>query len=211
MGGEGRVAQEVIAILGGGSVGSHLGTRFKAAGLDVRFGVRSPEKPAARAIAAITVPAAVEGATVVFLAVPAAAAVEAARSLGLHPGAVLVDCTNPIRWDHGPVWNPPPEGSVTAALSAVLPQVPVVKGFNHFGAEIHENPQLPDGPADALFAGDDVPAKARVMALAEQIGFKASDAGPLRNAALLENLTVLWIQLATTGVGRQFAFRVDRR
>ena len=49
------------------------------------------------------------------------------------------------------------------------------------------------------------------MALAEQIGFKASDVGPLRNAALLENLTVLWIQLATTGVGRQFAFRIDRR
>jgi hypothetical protein len=28
---------------------------------------------------------------------------------------------------------------------------------------------------------------------------------------VLENLTVLWIQLAMTGVGRNYAFRVDGR
>jgi predicted dinucleotide-binding enzyme len=205
------VAQDVIAIIGGGKIGSHLGARFKTVGFEVRFGVRNPDKPDARALGATSVPAAVQGATVVVLAVPADAAVDAARALGPLPGAILVDCANPVRWDNGPVWNPPREGSVTAALAAAVPHVPVVKGFNHFGVEIHENPRLPDGPADAFFAGDDAVAKAKVMALAEQIGFKASDAGPLRNAALLENLTVLWIQLATTGVGRQFAFRVDRR
>lgn len=205
------MGHDVIAIIGGGKVGSHLGARFKAAGIDTRFGVRDPDKPDARAIGARSVAAALKGATVVLLAVPAGAAVEAARGVGALPGAVLVDCTNPIRWDKGPVWDPPAEGSITAALAKALPQIPVVKGFNHFGAEIHENPTLPDGPADAFFAGDDAAAKAKVMALAERIGFTPSDVGPLRNAALLENLTVLWIQLATTGVGRQFAFRIDRR
>ena len=101
------VAPDVIAIIGGGKIGSHLGARFRAAGLDVRFGVRNPDKPEARAIGATAVPAAVTGATVVVLAVPAEAAVEAARGLGPLAGAILVDCTNPIRWDHGPVWNPP--------------------------------------------------------------------------------------------------------
>lgn len=155
---------------------------------------------------------AVVGASVLLLTVPADAAVDTARGLGpLGAGTVVVDCTNPIRWVGGPVWNPPREGSVASALAAALPGVAVVKGFNHFGAEIHADPHLAGGPADAFFAGDDVAAKKRIMALAERIGFRAFDAGPLRNAAVLENLTVLWIQLATTGVGRNYAFRVDER
>ena len=59
---------------------------------------------------------------------------------------------------------------------------------------------------------DDAAAKGQVIALAEAMGFKARDAGPLRNAAVLENLCVLWIQLATVGgAGRQIALRVEGR
>ena len=204
------MAPEVVAIIGAGNVGGHLGARFRAAGVEVKFGVRNPDKPEFKTVRAMPVLAAASGASVVLLTVPANAAVDAARALGPLRNAILVDCTNPVRWDGGPVWNPPREGSIAAALAAALPAVAVVKGFNHFGAEIHENPRMTGGPADALFAGDDKVAKSRVMALAEQIGFRAFDAGPLRNAAALENLTVLWIQLAG-GIGRQFAFRVDRR
>jgi NADPH-dependent F420 reductase len=206
------VAQEVVAIIGAGNIGSALGARLAKTGDVVRFGVRDVAKAAASGIKGTSVRDAVVGAGVVLLTVPADAAVETARGLGpLGAGTVVVDCTNPLRFAGGPVWNPPREGSVAAALSAALPGVAVVKGFNHFGAEIHADPQLAGGPADAYFAGDDVAAKKRVMALAERIGFRAMDAGPLRNAAVLENLTVLWIQLAMTGVGRNFAFRVDGR
>ena len=56
-------------------------------------------------------------------------------------------------------------------------------------------------------AGDDASAKATVLALARDMGFTPRDAGPLRNAAVLENLAVLWIHLATqSGMGRQFYF-----
>lgn len=186
--------------------------RLAEAGYAVRLGVRDPAKAAAKGVTAMSVTDAVAGAHVVLLTVPADAAVDTARGLGpLVAGTAVVDCTNPLRFAGGPVWNPPREGSVAAALSAVLPGVAVVKGFNHFGAEIHADPQLAGGPADAFFAGDDVAAKKRIMALAERIGFRAFDAGPLRNAAVLENLTVLWIQLASTGAGRNFAFRVDER
>jgi NADPH-dependent F420 reductase len=206
------VAQEVVAIIGAGNVGSSLGARLAKTGDVVRFGVRDVAKAAASGVKGTTVRDAVVGASVVLLTVPADAAVETARGLGpLGEGTVVVDCTNPLRFAGGPVWNPPREGSVASALSAALPGVAVVKGFNHFGAEIHADPQLAGGPADAFFAGDDVAAKRRVMALAERIGFRAMDAGPLRNAAVLENLTVLWIQLAMTGVGRNYAFRVDGR
>jgi len=54
--------------------------------------------------------------------------------------------------------------------------------------------------------------RASVITLGTQTGFRTHDAGPLRNAGLLESLAVLWIQLATTGgVGRTFGFRIERQ
>jgi predicted dinucleotide-binding enzyme len=71
---------------------------------------------------------------------------------------------------------------------------------------------LTTGPAEAFFAGDDRDAKTLVMDLAGKMGFRPHDAGPLRNASLIENLAVLWIQLASTeGAGRQFAFRLEKQ
>ena len=199
-----------VAIVGAGSVGQALAARLQAVGVPVRFGVRSPAADQPGGVTTLDVREAVRGADLVLLAVPAAAAVSAASAAGDLRGKVLVDCTNPLRWEGGPVWNPPAEGSVTAALAAALPGVPVVKGFNHFGAEIQRWPALATGPADALFAGDDASAKQRVMALAARMGFAPHDAGPLRNAALLENLAVLWIHLATTEAGRDWAFTISR-
>lgn len=52
----------------------------------------------------------------------------------------------------------------------------------------------------------------RAMTVAEAAGFRPHDAGPLRNATLLENLAVLWIHLASQGgKGRQFSFRLEGR
>lgn len=207
-----------IAILGAGSVGSALASRLVPLGLDVRFGVRGPKGPHPEVPAAIRgaqrlSPAdAVSGAGIVFLAVPAEAALETARAARLQAGQVLVDCTNPLLWERGVEWNRPPQGSQSQALAAALPGIAVVKGFNHFGAEVTANPALRGGPADAFFAGDDSASKAQVMELAARMGVRPHDAGPLRNAAVLENLAVLWIQLAIAGgMGRDFSFRLDPR
>jgi len=205
-----------VAIFGAGSVGRALAERFVTAGIDARFGVRDAEATRGKLTGAIAqVPVmstadAATGADMIVLAVPAAAAVDAARSAGSLTGQVVLDCTNPLRWDAGPVWAPPAEGSVTAQLAAAFPAARVVKGFNQFGAEIQRHPALAGGAADAFFAGDDAGAKALAMDLARQMGFTPRDAGPLRNAAVLENVAVLWIHLATVGgVGRNFAFRID--
>jgi hypothetical protein len=204
-----------VAILGAGTVGQALASRLTAGGVAVRFGVRDPGAVRLTGeLAAVPVMAsqeAVADADVLLLAVPAAAALGVARGAGDLTGKIVVDCTNPLRWDGGPVWDPPSEGSVTAALAAALPGVAVVKGFNHFGAEIQRDPRLATGVANAFFASDDAGAKTTVIALATTMGFRALDAGPLRNAAVLENLAVLWIHLAVTGAGRQWAFRVDGR
>lgn len=212
------MSETSIGIIGTGNVGGALGVRLAQAGYAVRFGARAGKdlgELVARAgpTASACSPAeAVAGADVVVLAVPGQAAVEAATALGSLEGKVVVDCTNPVAWDGGPVWSPPPEGSNAAALAAALPGARVVKAFNTFGAELHADPSLPGGPADVQLAGDDAEARATVAAMAERTGFTPIDAGPLRNAAVLENLAVLWIHLATVGGrGRNAAFRLVSR
>jgi len=207
-----------VAILGAGSVGCALAERLLHIGAVVRFGVRDPGATAGKltgsvaAIPTLLPAAAAADAEMILLAVPAGAAASAVRSSGNLAGKILLDCTNPLRWDGGPVWAPPAEGSVAQALAAAFPGVPVIKGFNHFGAEIQRRPELTTGPADAFFAGDDDNAKSSVRTLAERMGFRTHDAGPLRNSALLENLAVLWIQLASAGgAGRDFGFRIERQ
>jgi predicted dinucleotide-binding enzyme len=209
---------ETVAILGAGKVGGNLGVNLSRHRYRVVFGVRSGRDIAgllrrcgegARAASVVEAAAA---AGVVFLAVPAGAAVEVARSAGDLDGKVVVDCTNPVSWGEGPTLAPPPEGSVAAALAAALPRAHVVKGFNSFGAEVHLDPDLGGSPAEVYLAGDDGTAVEAVGTIAAHCGFAPISVGPLRNAALLEALAVLWIQLATQGgQGRQFAFRIARR
>jgi len=134
--------------------------------------------------------------------------VDVAHSLAAElAGKVVVDCNNPLVWKEGPVWTPPPEGSLAAAIAHAAPGARVVKGFNTFGAEFHKEPGRAGVPADVFLAGDDLEAKKLVTEVATQGGFHAVDAGPLRNASVLENLAMLWIHLATVGgQGRDFTF-----
>lgn len=204
-----------IAVIGTGNVGAPLARRARAAGYSVVVGARdvgaAAEKFKGLDVAVASPAEAAASADVVLLTIPANVAIATAHGLNLRHGVVLVDCTNPLRWDDGPVWAPPPEGSMTAALAAALPGVDVVKGFSHFGAEVHEDPLVGGLPADMFVAGDSPSAKARVLELAQALGYRGLDAGPTRNAALLENLAMLWIHLAVTGKGRQFAFKALER
>ncbi|MCY1055231.1 NADPH-dependent F420 reductase [Nannocystis sp. SCPEA4] len=208
-----------IAIVGPGNVGSAIARRLVAAGFSrVTFGVRAGSKIAEALaeldgkVSASLAPEAAAGADIIFLAVPGTAAVAAAQALGDLRGKIVVDCNNPLTWNQGPVWAPPPEGSITAALQAALPGVRVLKAFNTFGAEFHADPSLGDTVADVPIAGDDADAKATLSALIQRAGFRPLDAGPLRNAAALENMAVLWIHLALVGgQGRDVAFKLLSR
>ncbi len=63
-----------------------------------------------------------------------------------------------------------------------------------------------------LVAGDDGAKKAVVMELIGKLGFESVDAGPLKNARLLEPFAMVWIdQAMKRGRGRDFAFALVRR
>jgi 8-hydroxy-5-deazaflavin:NADPH oxidoreductase len=212
-----------IAIIGTGNVGASLGRRLAAAGFELRFGVRAGSevdelltelRSAGAKVEALAPELAVQGAKMVFLAIPAKAAVALVGELGELGEAIVVDCSNPIRWDAGPVWDPPSEGSTAQAIAAAHPKARVVKAFNGFGAEFHADPKLPqlDAGVTVFMAGDDAQAKQAVAGLAETAGFSPVDAGPLRNAGVLENAAILWIHLAlAAGHGRSIALQLLRR
>lgn len=208
-----------IAVIGAGNVGGNLGSRLSNVGFPVKFGVREADgakkalEASAKDASAAPVGEAVAWGDVVFLAVPGSAAVDLAASLAdALAGKVVVDCNNPMTWKDGPVWAPPAEGSLAAAIAKAAPRARVLKGFNTFGAEFHKDPGLAGVPADVFLAGDDAEAKKLVMDIAARAGFRPVDAGPLRNAAVLENVAMLWIHLALAGgQGRNFTFTMARR
>ncbi|HET9622688.1 MAG TPA: NAD(P)-binding domain-containing protein [Kofleriaceae bacterium] len=208
-----------VMIIGTGNVGSALASNLARHGIAVQLAGQDLAKtreaaaaigPSVRAVepAALTT-----GVDAVFLAVPAEAASAALRGASqLAAGTLVVDCTNPLRWDQGPVHTPPAEGSIAAQLAKQFPSLRVVKAFNTFGAEFHADPKLATGAADLYLAGDDAAGKQALAALGATLGFDVIDVGPLRNAAHLESLAILWIHLATVGgKTRNVAFKLLSR
>lgn len=207
-----------IAIIGAGNVGGNLAVTLSRAGFAVKLGVRDPAKVGellarCQGATASAPDEAAAWADAVFLAVPGSVALDVARSLAKSlDGKIVIDCNNPLTWKDGPVWAPTPEGSLAASIAKAAPGARVVKAFNTFGAEFHADPALPSGPAQVFVAADDAEAKRSVSEIASKAGFAPVDAGPLRNAAVLENVAMLWIHLATVGGhGRQFVLGMARR
>ena len=74
------------------------------------------------------------------------------------------------------------------------------------------NPIFDGKPVSMLYCGDDPDAKAIVRQLIADCGFEPVDAGPLKQARLLEPFALLWISMAMQyGYSRDIAFRFVRR
>lgn len=200
-----------IRILGAGNMGSALATQLVRAGHEVQISARSLEKAQAVATAtgarAVPADAPPSAGTVVILATGYADAVKAGQQLGTLSGTVVIDITNPLTADYMGLTL----GHSTSAaeeIAKAFPGAEVVKGFNTLFAQV-----LADGPA---FAGGQVPpvfvasdsarAKQAAVALAESIGYRAVDAGALKNARYLEPLAGLNIYLGYgAGLGTAIA------
>ncbi len=202
-----------IGIIGAGNVGGSLGTQWASRGHQIFFGVRNPQGPemqellaeiGSNARAGSVQEAAAFGA-VVALAVHWDAMPSVLQQLRGLQGKIVIDCTNRMR--------PPEPGSAPTAgeeVARLLPGAVVVKAFNTIGAEHLNNPQFGEQQASMFIVGDDPAAKRVVAQLAEDLGFDVVEAGPLRNAGLLETLTRIWIQLSRQ-YGRGIAFKLLRQ
>ncbi|HLI85077.1 MAG TPA: hypothetical protein VKV17_14240 [Bryobacteraceae bacterium] len=87
-----------------------------------------------------------------------------------------------------------------------------MKAFNTVGANIMANPAFGQSKVALFYCGDDPEAKQIVSKLISELGFEPLDAGPLKQARLLEPFAMLWISLALQyGYGTNIAFELVRR
>ena len=189
-----------IAIIGAGSVGAALGRAWIKHGEDVIWGLRKAADPkyAARPKDRVKSPAeAVKEAEVVVIATPWSAAEAAIKSLGTLAGKVVIDCMNPLGM--GPDGLQLVLGFNASAGEQVASWVPgafVFKTLNTTGAgNMAKAADYPVKPV-MLVAGDDADRKPVMMELVGKLGFDPVDAGPLKNARLLEPFAMVWIDQA---------------
>ena len=145
-------------------------------------------------------PDAATGADAVVLAVPpyhATGTVESVASALADVDVVISPAAGMKRDETGVHAHHPSAGSVTQLVAGAAPEgVPVVGAFHNLSAG-----RLADLDAelgiDTLLVGDDDGAKEIVGLLAEDIGgLRALDAGGLSNAAEVESLTALLLNVA---------------
>ena len=143
-----------------------------------------------------------------MIATPWSATEAAIKSLGNLAGKIVIDCTNPLGMAAGGLQLV--LGFNTSAGERVASWAPgafVFKTLNTTGAgNMAKAADYPIPPV-MLVAGDDAGKKPKVMELVAKLGFEAADAGPLKNARLLEPFAMVWIdQAMKRGRGRDFAF-----
>jgi hypothetical protein len=149
----------------------------------------------------------------IVLATPWTATETAIHAMGNLSGKILLDSTNPLTVTPNGLGLE--IGHTTSAGEMVhnwAVGAKVFKTLNTTGFGNMGNPVF-NGVKSVMFvAGDDEEHKPKVMALVGELGFEVIDAGPLRNARLLEAHAMLWIDLAVArGQGRDWAFSIVRR
>ena len=192
------MAKNKIGIIGDGNVGSALARGLKRAGHEVR--AVGNDKGAIRDTAG--------WGDVVFFAVPFRALDDVVKTAGeVLEGKTVVDVTNAIDESMNLAVGYTTSGAED--LQKKLPKARVVKAFNTVFAKHMDAGKLGDQRLTAFVAGDDSAAKTTVLAFARDIGFDAVDAGPLKNARMLEPLAYLNIQLGyVLGMGTQMGFKL---
>ena len=181
-----------IGILGTGNMGRSLGLRWRAAGHDVFFGSRTPDK--AKAVAGEsgtggTYDEAVAYGDVILNTVRGIVLSKLLTSVAPLDGKVVIDLNNrsiPANFEYDPIAGP----SLAEEVAVDIPNAHVVKAFNTLAQEVFEHDQmtLRSESVNVFVSGDDDGARATVMSLASDLGFVPVDCGRLRNARLLESL-----------------------
>jgi 8-hydroxy-5-deazaflavin:NADPH oxidoreductase len=206
-----------IALLGGtGDIGEGLALRFaRDTDHEILIGSREPEKAREAVeryeaelddrdvdadLKGFVNEMAADRADVVVLSVPpyyAGDTVEAVEDV-LDAETVLVTPAVGMKGDDdGLHYHPPSDGSVTELVAKRAPDaVSVVGAFHNLAAGALANLDY-ELDLDTLVVADDADAKETVMALANEIdGLRALDVGPLANAAEVESVTPLVINIA---------------
>ena len=205
-----------IGIIGAGDVGGTLGKSWRQRKHDIMFGVRNLQSQNVQRLAQMdksltfgNINDAVAFGDVILFAIPWTSIEETVRGRNLS-GKIVIDPTNPLTPDLRQLAFD--DSSVAERIANLAKGAKVVKAFNTIGAQTLNNLIFGSNRADLFLCCDDTPSKRVVGELAADIGFDVVDIGSLANARMLENLALLWIELALRQeLGPNIAFKLLRR
>lgn len=199
-----------IAVVGGtGKEGRGMALRWARAGHSVFIGSRDADR-AREAATELSAQAgsniqggenteAVAASELVVLSVPYSAHASTLSALkSALAGRVLIDITVPLQPPKVTHVNLPAGQSAALEAQAILgSETPVVAALHHVSA-VHLRDLDHAIECDVLACSDDKPALERALALIRDLGVRAVDAGPLRNAIALESLTPVLLHINRT-------------
>jgi 8-hydroxy-5-deazaflavin:NADPH oxidoreductase len=180
-----------IAIVGGtGAFGRALAQRLAEIGEDdIVVGSRAADRAQAAAkelgVGGATNAEAVRDVDLVVLAVKSDATLATARELASEIDGTPVLCVaSDLRFTKDGVLPGRHQGSLAEEVARIV-RAPVASGFQSFAAAN----VIEGDPGDALICGAESEAKTRALELAERLGARGIDAGPLENSRALEGMT----------------------
>ena len=201
--------KKTIAVLGGtGKEGGGLALRWAHCGHPVIIGSRTAERAeegaadmratlgGAANVRGLANPDAAAAADIVVLSVPFAAQQSTVADVASQlEGKILIDVTVPLVPPKVSRVQLPEGGSAVEAVQKILGEsVRVVSAFQNISAH-HLTKLDEEVECDVLVCADDPEAAEEVVALAEEIGLTAWNAGPLCNSVVAEALTSVLIAL----------------
>ncbi len=212
----------ILAVIGGtGKEGRGLVYRWVRAGYTVFVGSRTPAKAQRLAkeirdrlaqpdapVFGLSNLAAAQQADIVVLSVPYSAhrsTLEAIREA--VQGKILVDVVVPLKPPKViKAWRPPAGSAALEAQEILGPGVAVVDAFQNIAHTL----LWEDGPiaCDVLVAGKGKANRQKVIALVEDMGLRAWDAGPIENTAVIEGLTSVLIYMNKTYGSTHLGLRI---
>jgi hypothetical protein len=154
---------------------------------------------------------AVRASEVVILSVPYSAHAPTLESLKGELGTrVLIDVTVPLKPPKVTEVNLPPGQAAALEAQAILASdARIVSALHHVSA-VHLRDLEHAIDCDVLACSDDKEALKIALALIADLGVRAFDAGPLRNAIALESLTSVMLYLNKTHKGVSVGLRITQ-
>jgi hypothetical protein len=217
--GERAMAQDnkTVAIIGTGRMGGAFGKAFTKAGYKVVYGSRNPADDKVKTLvgatpgtSAATQQGAAAQAGIVVLATPWNATEAAITAMGDLTGKLVLDPTNAINFgkDGGGMAVDTSGGELVRDWAK---GAKVVKAFNTVGYFVIADAGVLGDKVAVFLAGDDAEAKAQVADMVNAMGFEAVDSGPMKNARVLEGMSLLYMVPYMSGKADQrFEWAVRR-
>jgi predicted dinucleotide-binding enzyme len=207
-----------VGILGSGDVAKALGAAFLSRGHDVMLGTRDASKLAqwqsehSGAKVDSFADAAAFG-ELIALATFGMAAEAAIDQAGLQSfaGKVVIDATNPLRFDDSGVhlaigFN----DSLGERVQRAAPKARVVKAFNTVGNQFFVDPKFDGGPPTMFIAGNDDSAKREVTEILRTFGWDIADLGGIEASRYLEPICMAWVVYGAGAGNWHHAFKLLR-